>query len=67
MYDGSPSDSLINKINRDVKALSSRAVSLGGTLQVLKSVIYRRILYPLTYSNASERQVQKIQNKITPH
>ena len=65
MYDGSPSDSLINKINRDVKALSSRAVTLGGTLQVLKSVIYRRILYPLTYSNASERQVQKIQNKIT--
>ena len=65
MYAGSPSDSLINKINRDVKALSSRSVSLGGTLQVLKSVIYRRILYPLTYSNASENQVQKIQQKIT--
>ena len=26
MYDGSPSDSLINKINRDIKALSSRSV-----------------------------------------
>ena len=65
MYDGSPSDSLINKINRDVKALSSRSVSLGGTLQVLKSIIYRRMLYPLTYSNASESQVQKIQQKIT--
>ena len=65
MYDKSESDSLYKKIKNDVKALGSRAITLGGTVQMLHTVLYRRIIYPLTFAAVTEKQVTELQQMIT--
>ena len=65
MYDESESDSLHKKIKNDVKALGSRAITLGGTVQMPHTVLYRRIIYPLTFAAVTEKQIMELQQMVT--
>ena len=65
MYDESESDSQHKKIKYDVKALAFRAITLGGTVQMLHTVLYRRIIYPLTFAAVTETQTTELQQMIT--
>ena len=53
LYDGTYTENIYGKINRELKALKSRNITAGGTLQAIKTVIYRQILYPMTYASTS--------------
>ena len=53
MYDGSQATNLHEKIRQELIALKSRNVTPGGALQAIKTVIYRQILYPMTYANTT--------------
>jgi len=64
MYDASYQGNIFNKVNRNMAALASRNITAGGTLQVLKSVVIRQILYPTTYANMDTAQIDKLQRRV---
>ena len=57
LYDGSYTENIYEKINRELKALKSRNITAGGALQAIKTVIYRQILYPMTYASTSNAEL----------
>ena len=64
MYDGSQQMNILDKTALNMKALLSRNITIGGTLQVIKSVVLRQILYPTMFSNLNEIEIDKIQRKV---
>ena len=64
MYDGTHQMNVLDKTSLNMKALLSRNITIGGTLQVLKSVVIRQILYPTMYSNLNDIDIDKIQRKV---
>ena len=64
MYDGTQQMNILEKTSLNMKALLSRNITIGGTLQVLKSVVIRQILYPTMFSNLNEIDIDKIQRKV---
>ena len=64
MYDGTQQMNILEKTTLNMKALLSRNITIGGTLQVLKSVVIRQILYPTMFSNLNEIDIDKIQRKV---
>ena len=44
--------------------VSARAVTIGGVIQMLHVVIYKRIQYPLTYFAVSEEQIRQLQHLV---
>ena len=55
---------VLEKTTSNMKALLSRNITMGGTIQVLKSVVIRQILYPTMFSNLNEVEIDKIQRKV---
>ena len=64
MYDGTEQTNIFEKVKSNMEALMARNFTAGGTLQVLKSVVIRQVLYPVTYSNLNDIEIDKIQRKI---
>ena len=64
MYDGSHATNLHDKIRQELIALKSRNVTPGGALQAIKTVIYRQILYPMTYANTDQVDMEKMQKLV---
>ena len=64
MYDGTHQMNILDKTTLNMKALLSRNITIGGTLQVLKSVVIRQILYPTMFSNLNDIDIDKIQRKV---
>ena len=64
MYDGSEQTNIFEKVARNMAALQSRNITAGGALQVLKSVVIRQILYPTTFANLDEVELDKLQRKV---
>ena len=64
MYDGTEQTNIFEKVKNNMKALMARNITAGGTLQVLKSVVIRQVLYPVMYSNLNDIEIDKIQRKI---
>ena len=64
MYDGSQATNLHEKIRQELIALKSRNVTPGGALQAIKTVIYRQILYPMTYANTDQVDMEKMQKLV---
>ena len=48
-----------------MKAANFRNITGAGLIQVLKAVITRQILYPTTYANTTEEQIEQMEKKIT--
>jgi hypothetical protein len=64
MYDGSKQDNILAKVSRSMAALAIRNITIGGVMQVLQAVVVRQILYPTTFGNMGEAQLQVLQNKM---
>ena len=64
MYDGSIQTNILTKVTNDMKAANSRNITGAGLIQVLKAVITRQILYPTTYANTTEEQIEQMEKKI---
>ena len=64
IYDGTQQMNILEKTSLNMKALLSRNITIGGTLQVFKSVVIRQILYPTMFSNLNEIDIDKIQRKV---
>ena len=64
MYDGSEATNIYEKIKTELAALRARNITAGGTLQAIKTVVYRQILYPMTYANTNHMVLDKFQRLI---
>ena len=45
-------------------ALAARNITVGGVMQVLQAVVVRQILYPTTFGNMGDKELNVIQNKM---
>ena len=63
MYDGSKQENILAKVSKSMAALSIRNITIGGVMQVLQAVVVRQILYPTTFGNMGDKDLQAIQQK----
>ena len=56
LYDGLYTENIYEKNNRELKALKSRNITAGGTLQAIFTVIH---MYPMTYASTSNAELGK--------
>jgi hypothetical protein len=64
MYDGSTQDNILTKVRKSMAALAARNITVGGVMQVLQAVVVRQILYPTTFGNMGDKELNVIQNKM---
>ena len=64
MYDESTQDNILTKVTNNMNAANSRNITGAGLVQVLNAVIKNQILYPTTYANTTEEQIEQMENKI---
>ena len=64
LYGMAYTESIYEKINRELKAPKLRNITAGGTLQAIKTVIYRQILYPMTYASTSNSALGNVKRII---
>jgi hypothetical protein len=63
MYDESTQDNILTKVTNNMNAANSRNITGAGLVQVLNAVIKNQILYPTTYANTTEEQIEQIEKK----
>ena len=64
LYDGSTQDNILTKVRKSMAALAARNITVGGVMQVLQAVVVRQILYPTTFGNMGDKELNVIQNKM---
>ena len=64
MYDGSTQDNILTKVRKSMAALAARNITVGGVMQVLQAVVVRQILYPTTFGNMGDKELNVIQNQM---
>lgn len=63
MYDGSKQENILANVIKSMTALAVRNITIGGIMQVLQAVVARHIMYPATFANMRDKQLQELQNK----
>jgi hypothetical protein len=63
MYDEPTQDNILTKVTNNMNAANSRNITGAGLVQVLNAVIKKQILYPTTYANTTEEQIEQMEKK----
>ena len=64
MYDESTQENVLTKVTNNMNAANSRNISGAGLIQVLNAVIKNQIIYPTTYANTTDEQIEQMEKKI---
>jgi hypothetical protein len=63
MYDESTQANILTTVTNSVKTANSRNITRAGLIQKLNAVIKPQILYPTTYANTTEEQLERKEKK----
>jgi hypothetical protein len=64
MHDDSTYENIQTKIKNHTATLKRKNITAGGLLQVLKVVLHKQILYPTTFANVGEMDLNPIQSSL---
>ena len=64
MHDGTIYENIEAKTRRNLTNLRARNITPAGVRQIIKMVVEKQILYPLTYANITKQQTREIAKEI---
>jgi len=64
VYDGTKKEGIKKRQEWNIRVMKARNITGAGAMQVLKVVIYKRIIYPAQFSQYTNKDIQKLQEKI---
>jgi len=64
MYDGTKKEGIKQRQEMNIRIMKARNITGAGAMQVLKVVIYKQITYPAQFAQYTNKDIQKLQEKI---
>ena len=64
MHDDSLYENIEQKTTRNLTNLRARNITPAGVRQIIKIVIEKQILYPLTYANVTKQETREMATEI---